>query len=76
MSEEISGTTSEELSAEETRLRERRSFDAVNEAQAQRRKVSREQNALRDAAENRRWEKREVGGDGTGEMAENDSPGG
>jgi hypothetical protein len=76
MSEEIPETTSEELSAEEIRLRERRSFDAFNEAQAQRRKISREQSAIRDAGENRRWEKREVGGGGDAEMAENDSPGG
>lgn len=76
MSEEISGTTSEGLSAGEIRLRERRSFDAFNEAQSQRRKITREQSAIRDAAESRRWEKREADVDGTGQMAENDSSGG
>ncbi len=44
-----------EMSAEEIRLRERRSFDAFNEAQASRRQRSRDQGDLASAEENKRW---------------------
>jgi hypothetical protein len=44
-----------EMSAEEIRLRERRSFDAFNEAQAKRREKSRNASNLAVTEENRRW---------------------
>lgn len=76
MSEEMSGSTPVEMSAEEIRLRERRSFEAFNEAQAKSRQINRDYSAKRDAAEKERWARSEVDADGTGEMAENDSLGG
>lgn len=74
MSEE---TSAKETSAEEIRLRERRSFDAFNEAQAKRRQVSRDRNAITEKEESNRWSKREVGGDGddSSKPVENDPPG-
>jgi hypothetical protein len=44
-----------ELSADEIRLRERRTFDAFNEAQASRRQASRDAGNLASAEENKRW---------------------
>jgi hypothetical protein len=76
MSEEISETKPEELSAGEIRLRESRSFDAFNEAQELRRKASRERSAMVDADETRRWTTGGADVDGTEKMAENDSSGG
>ncbi len=55
-------------SAQEIRLQMRRSFDALNEAQAKTRQFSRDRSAIRDAEENKRWVKREVAVVGTGEM--------
>lgn len=51
----MSEETSKELTAEEIRLRERRSFDAFNEEAAQRRQVRRDSKGLQDAEENKRW---------------------
>jgi hypothetical protein len=72
MSEETSGKES----AEEIRLRQRRAFDAFNEAQAKQRNMNRAHSAAQVAEENRRWVKREVDTNGTGDTTENDAPGG
>jgi len=52
MAEEISPV---EMSAEEIRLRERRSFDAFNEAEASRRQIRRDKGNLASTEENKRW---------------------
>lgn len=52
MSEEL---PSVEMSAEEIRLRERRIFDAFNEAQSKRRKIWRDAGNLAAMEENKRW---------------------
>lgn len=72
MSEE---TPAKELSAEEIRIRERRSFDSFNEEQAKRRQTSRDRSALTDKSESARWSKREVNSDTSVKPAENDAAG-
>lgn len=73
---------SEEMSREEIRLRERRSFDAFNEAQANKRQISRDRFAAAHVAvqeqedESRRWVKREVDAGEVAKPGKNDSPGG
>ena len=76
MPEEMSEKASGQMSPEQIRLRERRSFDAFNEAQAKRRQISRDRGAIQDAGEKERWVKHEAEPDGTGEPAANNSPGG
>jgi hypothetical protein len=63
------------MSAEEIRLRERRSFDAFNEEQAERRQIRRDRFAAQEE-ESKRWVKRDVDTDDTGDFGENDSLGG
>src|SRR4051812_23923468 len=65
-----------ELTPEEIRIRERRSFDAFNEAQAARRKNSRDLGAGRDAEETKRWTKHEPDANASNEVDEHNSPGG
>ena len=69
MSEKPSG----EMSAEEIRLRELRSFNEFNEEQARKHQISRD---AMQGAETKHWANRKVEADGTGQMAENNSLGG
>ena len=78
MSEELPPV---EMSAEEIRLRERRSFDAFNEAQAKRREKSRNAGNLAATEENKRWVRSEDQAGPNNDAAnvesqgENDTPG-
>lgn len=67
---------SEEMSREEIRLRERRSFDAFNEAQASKRQISRDRFAAQGDEEDKRWVKSKVDVGADEELGENDSLGG
>jgi hypothetical protein len=73
MSEDTRDTT---MSAEESRLDMRSRFDAANDASASKRQIRYDADAIKDAEKNKGRAKQEVAPDGTGETAENDSPGG
>lgn len=81
MSEEIQPV---EMSAEDIRLRERRSFDAYNVEQAKRRQIRRDANNLASTEENKRWVRPEdvakpdndMSNSDMDELSENDSSGG
>jgi hypothetical protein len=68
--------TSGNLSAEEIRLRERRSFDAFNEAEAKKRQIRRDRGIAQGIYKNIRRLERDVDTGDTGLVAENDSLGG
>jgi hypothetical protein len=62
-----------EMSAEEIRLRERRSFDAFNEAEAKKRQIRRDRGIAQGIYEDYRRLERDVETGDTGLVAENDS---
>ena len=72
----MSTEISREMSAEEIRLRERRSFDAFNEAEAQRRQVRRDRGIAQGIYKSSRRQELDVDTGDTDLVAENDSLGG
>jgi hypothetical protein len=72
----MSTEISREMSAEEIRLRERRSFDAFNEAEAHRRQVRRDRGIAQGIYKASRRPERDVDTGDTRLVAENDSLGG